>query len=71
VDRAIPSQIEIAWSHDERACALLINGYVHAVFDFEKQNGYARTGFPPAPSTGWSVDGHGWSDEALKLFEGH
>ena len=69
VDVSKPSRIEIAWSNSERACALLVNGFVHAIFDFEEQRGYARTGFPvDGGSPGWSVAGHSWSEAALALF---
>jgi len=67
-DRAKPSSLEIVWSEGDRAAALLINRYVHAVFDFERKIGYCRTGFPPPRRTGsWS--GHQWNDEALRLFD--
>jgi hypothetical protein len=68
VDAEEFSQIEIAWSSSERACALLINGFVHAVFDFSARRGYARSGVPEAPATGWSPLGHAWSDVALTAF---
>ncbi|MBT2145443.1 DUF2251 domain-containing protein [Rhodanobacter sp. LX-100] len=46
---------------------MLINGYVHAIFDFSATRGYCRTGFPPpSKSGGWH--GHDWDDSAFKLF---
>jgi hypothetical protein len=68
-DGAKPSELQISWSTNDRACALIINGYTHAVFDFDDRRGYSRTGFPQTPGTGWSVTGHEWDDSALTLFE--
>ena len=65
-DGSIPSKVQIAWSNDGLKTALIINDYVHAVFDFDSKRGYCRTGFPPI--TDWSEDGHEWSDKALELF---
>ncbi|CAN5560949.1 hypothetical protein BH10ACI2_BH10ACI2_13180 [soil metagenome] len=65
-DGNIPSTVKIAWSNDGLKTALLINEYVHAVFDFDSKRGYCRTGFPPI--TDWSKNGHEWSDKALELF---
>lgn len=65
-DKEIPSKVQIAWSNDGLKSALLINDYVHAVFDFESERGYCRTGFPPIDD--WSKQGHEWSDAAIELF---
>ena len=66
-DKHLPSEIKIGWSLDSRKSVLLINGYPHAIFDFEAKRGYCRTGFPPADeASGWS--GQDWSDDALELF---
>ena len=51
----------------ENNAALIINNYVHAVFDFESKKGYCRTGFPP-PAKGWSENGHEWNECAIELF---
>ena len=67
-DRHKPSTIRIGWSRDGLKALLTINDYPHAVFDFQSQNGYCRTGFPPSNES-WSLNGHAWSDEALALFE--
>lgn len=68
-DRAVPITVEIGWTSDSRKAALMINGYTHAVFDFEKRQGYCRTGFPQAgPLGSWSEDGHGWNDAATTGF---
>lgn len=63
------SIIQIAWSVDNQKVALLINDFMHAIFDFSSAQGYCRTGFPP-PAVGglWGTDGHEWRDSALELF---
>jgi hypothetical protein len=65
-DSHLRSNVKIVWSTDGLKTALSINDYIHAVFDFEMQRGYCRTGFPPIND--WSRNGHDWSDEAIELF---
>jgi|HubBroStandDraft_1064217.scaffolds.fasta_scaffold00003_18 hypothetical protein len=68
VDRDRPSSLSIVWSDDESKCALLINGYPHAAFDFAAKRGYCRTNFPnfPDPPDGsWLKSDHGGSDDAV------
>ena len=68
-DRARSSTVRIAWSQDGKNVALLINDYPHAVFDFEAQVGYCRSGFPPSSiGTTWAKHVHRWSDQALRPF---
>lgn len=68
-DREKPSWVKIAWSVDSLKAVLLINGYPHAIFDFEAKRGYCRSGFPsPSPSGAWAAHGHEWSENALALF---
>lgn len=67
-DGHIPSDVKIGWSEDSRKCVLLINGYPHGVFDFNGQNGYCRSGFPPPLGMGWSISGHDWSDAVDEFF---
>jgi hypothetical protein len=68
-DRSKPSIVRIGWSNDSKKVVLLINGYPHAVFDFEAKQGYCRTGFPPpAFPSGWSAQGHQWTEAAIQLF---
>jgi hypothetical protein len=66
VDKDRPSKIQILWTTDGLRSALLINGYAHAVFDFEQRQAYCLTNFPE-PSDSWT--GHQWSDAALDPFE--
>jgi hypothetical protein len=68
-DRDTPSVIKIGWSMDSAKVVLLINGYPHAVFNFEAKRGYCRTGFPPPAKQGpWSTCSHEWNEAALQLF---
>lgn len=64
-DRNRPSVLKIGWSDDSNKAILLINGYPHAIFDFEAKQGFCRTKFPSGP---WSGDAREWSDAALHLF---
>jgi hypothetical protein len=66
-DRDRPSTAQLVWSADGMKVALFINDYAHAAFDFVKQRGYCRTGFPP-PSRTYSAEGHSWSDEVMEFF---
>jgi len=68
VDKDWPSSLEIVWSSDGLKCALLINGFTHAAFDFVAKRGYCRTNFPNFPGQtkeGWTQSDHRWSDHAL------
>ena len=68
VDRDRPSQVKIVWSDDGMKCALLINEYVHAAFDFSLRRGYCRTNFPNFENpedSGWIKADHAWSDNAV------
>jgi hypothetical protein len=67
-DRERASSISILWSADGMKCALLINDYPHAAFDFATKRGCCRTNFPnlPEPPSGyWDSSDHHWSDEAI------
>ena len=71
-DKHLPSEVQIVWSPDGQKAALLINKYLHAIFDFSARRGYCRTGFPPPanewPEHGQGWDGHEWDDKAVDLF---
>ena len=45
--------IRMVWSKDWQRCALVINNYCHAIFDFENHGGYCRNEFPP-PNPFWT-----------------
>jgi hypothetical protein len=66
-DRARPSEYKIGWSPSGRQAILMINGYAHAVFDFDGRKGWCRSGFPPSNET-WSTDGHEWHESCLTTF---
>ncbi len=67
-DRDKPSRVRIVWSEDGTKCALLINDYPHAAFDFVLKLGYCRTNFPNFENHkngAWITADHPWSDEAV------
>jgi hypothetical protein len=47
-DRQLPVTAQLFWTVEETAVALLINGYCHALYDFQRQAGFCRNAFPPA-----------------------
>lgn len=67
-DRDKPCLIEIAWSSDGLKSGLLINGKMHALFDFETRRGYCRSGCPRSSKT-WTTFDHTWSDDAIGLLQ--
>jgi len=71
-DRHRTSCLSIVWSDDGLKCALLINDYAHAAFDFATRRGYSRTNFPNFPTTTqgcWPGSDHNWSAEAVRWLE--
>lgn len=67
-DRDRASSLSIVWSNDSMKCALLINGYPHAAFDFCAKRGFCRTNSPNFPNSQpgcWDSSDHAWSDEAI------
>lgn len=71
-DRERESSISIVWSSDGMKCALLINDYAHAAFDFGAKRGCSRTNFPNLPSTSsgcWDSSDHHWSDDAIAWLQ--
>jgi hypothetical protein len=63
-DKHKPSALKIIWSKDWLKCALIINNYCHAVFDFENQGGYNRDEFPP-PNAIWTKGSRKLTDEMI------
>jgi hypothetical protein len=59
--------IRIIWSKDWLRCALVINNYCHAVFDFKNQGGYCRTEFPP-PNDIWTKGERKLTNEMVGAF---
>lgn len=66
-DRSRPSEFKIGWSPSGRQAALLVNDTAHAVFDFDRQKGWCRTGLPLCNKK-WSLDGHTWDESCLAYF---
>jgi len=67
LDPSVSVRVEILWSEDGMKSALTINGFTHAVFNFESRKAYCRTNSPP-PDRRFTKS-HKWSDEALDLFK--
>jgi hypothetical protein len=59
------SRLVIVWSKDWKKCALVIDGYCHAIFDFEAQSGYNINEFPP-PNSIWTKGDRRLTDERIK-----
>jgi hypothetical protein len=47
-DRRIPVKVQLVWDEAWTAAVLLINGYGHALYDFQRSVGFCRNAFPPA-----------------------
>ena len=47
-DRHIPVKVQFVWDENWTAALLLINGYGHALYDFQRAAGFCRNAFPPA-----------------------
>ena len=67
LDPNVSIKIEIIWSEDGLKSGLSINGFIHAVFDFESRKAYCRNNYPP-PDRRFTKS-HEWQDEALDLFK--
>ncbi|MBS1664242.1 MAG: DUF2251 domain-containing protein [Bacteroidetes bacterium] len=62
---ANPKPLLIIWSRDWLKCALIIDGFCHALFDFENQGGYNINEFPP-PNEFWTKGDRKLTDEMIK-----
>jgi hypothetical protein len=67
LDPNVSVKLEILWSEDGLKSGLAINGFIHAVFDFEARKAYCRNNYPP-PDRKFTKS-HKWNDEALELFK--
>jgi hypothetical protein len=67
LDENVSVKVEIIWSEDGLKSCLAINGFKHAVFDFELRKAYCRTNYP-SPDRRFT-NSHKWKDEALDLFQ--
>lgn len=61
------SHLQIVWSRDWLKCALVIDGYCQAIFDFEGQRGYNINEFPP-PNDVWTKGGRELTDEIIQRY---
>lgn len=55
----------IIWARDWMKCALVIDGYCHALFDFEAHGGYNINEFPP-PNEFWTKGDRKLTDELIR-----
>ncbi|HLZ87052.1 MAG TPA: DUF2251 domain-containing protein, partial [Puia sp.] len=63
-----PAQLKIIWARDWMKAALVIDGHVHALFDFAAHGGYNINEFPP-PNDFWTQGDRKLSDEMIrKIF---
>jgi len=60
-------KIRIFWSTDWQRCALIINDYCHAIFDFKNHGGYCRNEFPP-PNSFWTKGDRTLTNEMVTAF---
>ena len=67
LDENVSVKVEIIWSEDGLKSCLAINGFKHAVFDFESRKAYCRTNYPPPDRR--FTNSHKWDDKALDLFQ--
>ena len=68
-DAQLASTLEIGWSDDGLKALLLINDEPHAAFDFERRQGWCRSGEPAAGGTGWPAASRQWSEDVEVLFD--
>jgi hypothetical protein len=62
-----PADLKIIWSRDWLKCALILDGYVYALFDFENQGGYNINEFPP-PNSIWTHSDRKLTPELIARF---
>jgi hypothetical protein len=62
-----PADLKIIWSRDWQKCALVLDGFVHALFDFENQGGYNINEFPP-PNDFWTQGDRKLTPELIQKF---
>jgi hypothetical protein len=60
-----PSKLIIVWSRDWEKCALVIDGFCHAIYDFKEQGGYSINEFPP-PNSFWTKGDRKLTDHLIK-----
>jgi hypothetical protein len=60
-----PNKLQIVWSNDWMKCALVIDGFCHALFNFETHGGYNINEFPP-PNQIWTQGDRKLSDDMMR-----
>jgi hypothetical protein len=60
-----PNRLQIVWSHDWMKSALVIDGFCHALFNFETHGGYNINEFPP-PNQIWTQGDRKLSDDMMR-----
>jgi len=55
----------IIWARDWMKCALVIDGFCHAIFDFEAHGGYNINEFPP-PNDIWTKGDRKLTEELIR-----
>ena len=64
-DAASSSRLLIVWAKDWLKCALVLDGYCHAIFDFKAQGGYNINEFPP-PNEIWTKGERRLTDDLVR-----
>ena len=67
VPAADAADLKIIWSRDWLKCALVIDGFVHALFNFEDQGGYNIDEFPP-PNEFWTQGDRKLTAELIQRY---
>lgn len=68
IDNKKSCEAEFAWSENGMKSALVVNGYCHAIFDFEQRAGYCRNSFPEANNKWTMVRERKLTDEHVEVF---
>ncbi|HWB92661.1 MAG TPA: DUF2251 domain-containing protein [Puia sp.] len=67
VSAADGTDLKIIWSRDWLKCALVLDSFVHALFDFGNQSGYNINEFPP-PNEFWTQGDRKLTPELIQQF---
>jgi hypothetical protein len=63
-DKQADYPVEVRWSAMGHRACLFIEGYCHAIFDFDLKRASCRSGFPPA--SGEFAASHDWDESPLQ-----
>jgi hypothetical protein len=67
-DRAKPSRLKLLWTETGSAAALLLNGYLHAIFDLGHARCFCRNNFPPPHGKSPFRRDEVWDPQLLEQF---